>query len=84
MRSDTPGQYRITVQGLLDASYSERLAGMRITRTSQNPPVTALVGRLRDQAELSGVLDSLYTLHLPILTVKLLDSEGPSTDEGDP
>jgi hypothetical protein len=27
--------------------------------------VTTLTGRLRDQAELAGVLNSLYELHLP-------------------
>ena len=35
--------------------------------------VLTLVGRLRDQAELSGVLDSLYGLHLPILKVGVAD-----------
>jgi hypothetical protein len=34
---------------------------------------------LRDQAELSGVLNGLYELHLPILSVKIL-----TEDNGDP
>jgi hypothetical protein len=34
-----------------------------------------LIGHLRDQAQLSGVLNSLYELHLPILSVKWLGSE---------
>jgi LuxR family maltose regulon positive regulatory protein len=38
-------------------------------------PVTALVGRLRDQAELSGVLNSLYDLHLSILKVEVVNGE---------
>jgi hypothetical protein len=35
--------------------------------------VTTLTGRLRDQAELSGVLNTLYELHLPILKVEMLE-----------
>ena len=72
----TPAEYRIRVQGSLDESMSDRLAGMRITTSSRGhqTPVTELVGRLRDQAELSGVLNSLYELHLAILSVECLSS----------
>ena len=31
---------------------------------------TTLVGPLRDQAQLNGVLETLYDLHLPILRVE--------------
>ena len=58
----------IEVEGLLAESWSDRLADMRITtrkRTDQTT-VKTLDGRLRDQAELSGVLKSLYDLHRPI------------------
>jgi hypothetical protein len=34
--------------------------------------VTTLVGRVRDQTELTGILNSLYEMHLPILSVKNL------------
>jgi hypothetical protein len=37
--------------------------------------VTMLVGTLRDQAELSGVLNTIYELHLTLLSVEFLDSE---------
>jgi len=72
-----PATYRIKVEGYLDESWSDRLAGMRVTackRTDQTS-VTTLVGRLRDQAELSGVLNSLYGLHLSILKVEVLAGE---------
>jgi hypothetical protein len=72
---DGPGKYRIRVQGSLDESWSERLAGMRVT--SSNPkeqgPVTMLVGQLRDHAELARLLNSLYERHLTILLVEYLD-----------
>ena len=71
----TPATYRIEVEGHLAESWSDRLAGMRITtrERSDNTSVTTLVGRLRDQAELSGVLNSLYGLHRSILKVEVVN-----------
>ncbi|MEI6914942.1 MAG: hypothetical protein WCL39_07410 [Armatimonadota bacterium] len=68
-----PGLYRIVVQGGLDQSWSDRLAGMRITTQADQtiPIVTVLEGRVNDQAELVGVLNSLYDLHMSILSVEL-------------
>jgi hypothetical protein len=71
---DRPGNYRIRVQGFLDESWSENLGGLSITTSSREAQgaVTTLVGRLRDQAELFGVLHTLYELHLSILSVECL------------
>ena len=73
----TPATYRIKVQGYLDESKSEFLAGMTITTASQGDQrvVSILVGRLKDQAELSGVLNTIYELHLPILSVEYLKDD---------
>jgi hypothetical protein len=73
----TPATYRIEVDGHLNESWSDRLAGMRITTRNRadQTSVTTLIGRLRDQAELSGVLNSLYELHLSILKVEVMDDE---------
>jgi hypothetical protein len=73
----TPATYRIEVGGYLDASWSDRLGGMRITicRGKNQATVTTLIGRLSDQAELIGILNSLYELHLPVLSVKTADDE---------
>ena len=71
---DRSGNYRILVLGLLDESWSERLAGLRITAISpkdQEGPVIELVGKVRDQAELAGLLNSLYELHLTLLSVEM-------------
>ena len=72
---DGPGNYRIRVQGFLDQSWSERLGGMDITinRRDDLRTLATLVGRLTDQAELAGVLNTLYELHLPLLSVEYLD-----------
>jgi len=70
-----PGKYRIRVLGLLDESWSERLGGLRIKvcrPEDHQRPVTELVGTVGDQAELLGLLNTLYNdLHLTLLTVKL-------------
>jgi hypothetical protein len=80
-----PAHYRIVVQGALDPSYTDRLAGMSITTAEEDvrPSRTILVGQLRDQAELSGVLDTLYGLHLPIVEVTKIEaqSENPTTEK---
>jgi hypothetical protein len=77
----TPATYRIDVEGILDEIWADSLAGMRISTRKRNDQstVTTLTGLLRDQAELSGVLNGLYELHLPILSVKIL-----TEDNGDP
>ena len=74
MKIYQPATYRITVEGHLESSWSDCLGGMKITTSSHGDQggITTLVGRVRDQAELSGVLNTLYELHLPLLTVKVL------------
>ena len=69
-----PAIYRIKIQGCLNSNWSERLAGMTITNDCKNhqTATTTLKGRIRDQAELSGVLNSLYELHYPILSVEIM------------
>jgi hypothetical protein len=72
-----PATYRLVVMGILKKSWANRLAGMRIADdiTAEGSPKTVLIGRVRDQAELMGVLNALYELHMPLLQVKQLDEE---------
>jgi hypothetical protein len=74
LKLETPATYLIRVQGFLDPSYSGRLGGMTITTEvrENQAPVTTLQGRLLDQAALAGVLDYLYNLRLPILSLECL------------
>jgi hypothetical protein len=74
---DRPGKYRIRVQGFLHESLSERLGGLHITTSTlmDQGPVTVLVGQLRDQAELTGVLNALYQRHLTLLSVEHLNGD---------
>jgi len=75
LKFEASASYRIRVQGHLDNSWSDRLGGMVLTRafTADKQPMTILIGHLRDQAALAGVMDALYNLHLPVFSVELLD-----------
>ena len=64
--------YEIVVQGQLSPEWSERLGGLSIAgETSIDGHThTTLKGNIRDQAELNGVLETIYGLHLPIIKVQ--------------
>ena len=74
---DTPGVYRIGVQGFLDESWSDRMNGVdiRVQELPDEAPVTVLIGHFVDQAALAGVLNTLYDLGFPLLTVELLEAQ---------
>jgi hypothetical protein len=71
---DRPATYQINVQGRIDPNWSDRMAGLEICNSldKTNPPITTLEGEVTDQAGLLGVLNSLYELHLPIISVVIL------------
>jgi len=71
-----PSVYQIEVQGRIGSNWSARLEGMQITesRRADGSIKTTLVGRLTDQAALSGILNTLYELHLPVVSVTCLDN----------
>lgn len=75
---DEKSLYRISVRGTVPPGWCDRLGGMRVEfEGDDDGPVTTLVGELRDQAALAGVLNTLYQLHLPIQHV----SREVSSDE---
>ena len=71
---DRPAVYQIVVQGRIDPNMSDLLGGMTISPATaeEGLPVTTLEGDLKDQAALAGVLNTLYELHLPVISVKRL------------
>ena len=68
---DSQASYQIDVEGQIPVHWRNRLQGMAVTECSQDSgrPTTTLVGELPDQAALVGVLNTLYDLHLPVLSV---------------
>ncbi len=68
------GNYRIEVQGHLRPDWSDRFGAMQMSTLSPeaDSAVTVLQGHVRDQAELAGILNTFYELHMPLLSVQCL------------
>ena len=75
LKLTTPATYRIRVQGHVERNWSDRLGGLTVTRetSAEKLDITTLQGHLQDQAALSGLLNTLYDLHLPLLNVECID-----------
>lgn len=71
---DSKAAYRIRIQGYLDDSWSDRMGGVaiRVQSRPRETPVTVLTGEFQDQAALAGVLNTLYDLGMPLLSVECL------------
>lgn len=72
LHADHPARYRIRLQGALDSSLSTLFQGMDVVCLN-DPDVTVLLGEVLDQAALLGVLNFLYNLGHPLLSVEYLD-----------
>ena len=70
----TVGTYRIAIKGVLGEGWSNRLGGLEIVhaRSADGQAMTILSGEMVDQTALLGVLNTLYDLHLPIVSVEHL------------
>jgi len=75
----TPADYRISAVGYLDKKMSPRLGGLKIENTEKEQndkkSIVTLTGRLADQAALLGVLNALYSMCLPLLSVECINFE---------
>ena len=66
-----PAFYRIRIQGVLDESWAEELGmGIGWIKEIGRGPVTILKGEVLDQAALVGLLNRLYGLGLPLISVE--------------
>jgi hypothetical protein len=63
--------YEVVVQGQLSPEWSDRLGGLSIAGETSigGHTRTTLKGNIRDQAELNGVLETIYGLHLSLIKV---------------
>jgi hypothetical protein len=70
----TAGTYQIAIKGVLDTEWSNRLGGAEIVhaQSADGQSMTILTGEMVDQTALLGVLNTLYDLHLPIVSVECL------------
>ena len=72
---DGPATYWIRVEGRIAEGWADRLEGMTVTvrQDGDAAPISSLVGQLSDQGALTGVLNTLYELHLVVISVTRLD-----------
>ena len=72
-----PGIYLIQITGTLGEILSECLGHMSIVTAEDRDfgTVTSIEGKMRDQAELTGVLNMLYKHRYRLLTVQYLKNE---------
>ena len=70
-------RYAITVRGNLPARWAEWFNGTTIqaARATSSSLNSSLTCRVRDQAELLGILNRLNSLNLPLLEVALIQEE---------
>ncbi len=61
----------ITFRGHIDQNWSDRLGGLNIRHSPDG--ITILSGLVRDQSALYGLLNSLSTLGLDLVSVTSLD-----------
>jgi hypothetical protein len=71
---DRPATYQIKVPGHIGENRSDWAGGMTTTVESRDegPPVMTLTG-IFDQAALQGLLRRLYSLGLPLISVRCVE-----------
>ena len=71
-----PATYRISILGTLDKNWSDYCGGMTIEHdiVLNQYPMTILTGLLTDQSALIGVINSLYDMGYPILSVECVEA----------
>jgi hypothetical protein len=72
--------YRVCVQGAIERSWADLFGGMKVTYRNLATPnaLTVLTGDVLDQAELIGLLNRLYGLGLPLVSVQWRHSKADS------
>ena len=71
LAGDEQALYLIRVKGLLDERWSDYLSGFTITHHAGHTSV--LVGSVRDQAALFGVLIKIRDLGIPLISIEPLE-----------
>jgi len=68
----TNNNLKIDVKGKLDKNLSEIFGGLSIShKTEHNNTISFLEGTIIDQAELIGILNTLYNMRFKIISVKI-------------
>ena len=73
-----PARYRIVVGKHLSKTWSDRIGGMEVTPIllqSYQRKITKLEGVIVDQAQLSGILNTLSDFGFPLISVQVIEKE---------
>lgn len=72
-----PAVYQIKVAGEISQDLSELLMGMEIVREGGEGKkmISLIIGEIRDQAALAGLLNMLYEMHYVILSLEMIKNE---------
>ena len=71
-------RYRLVVAGELSAPVEHAFEGMRLERDGRN---TALIGPVRDQASLQGLLQRVSDLGLTLISANAIVDVAPERDD---
>ncbi len=66
--------YRIVVDGFIDESWSDQFGGMQVLveKKKGSRTVSILIGEIKDQSALSGILNNLYDMQFTVISVNML------------
>jgi hypothetical protein len=69
-----PAVYKIVVGGEIDKVSSDNFSGMQVEvqKREGNIAFTSLVGEIRDQSALAGILNNLYEMQMTVISVNML------------
>ena len=66
--------YRIDVSGKLDKNLSDIFGGLTISyKTEGDRTISYLEGKIIDQSELVGIINTLHNMRYNILSLKIID-----------
>ena len=76
VRFNGPAYYRITVQGVISKRFFQQFSNFESVINSSDFPgeVSSVVGKISDQSQLSGILNSLFSMHLALLEVNAMNN----------
>jgi len=74
-------RYRIVLQGRLSERFESAFEGMAL---ESGPNQTVLIGDVRDQAHLYGLLDRLRDFGIELVAVENAETRGTGTEPGRP
>ena len=70
----SPAIYKIVVQGKVDNKLADHMLGLQLNveKEAGQKYFSTLIGKINDQAALSGILNTLYDMHITVISVNML------------